>query len=161
MTGSKLILVIIGLITVITFYTLHRNGAHISQPPGTLKRLAVFFTVNSAATSDKPDFTELRTPQFSLSVEDLYKRVLTTGGTLGWGILDNDRESYNVSFTVRSPVFMLIDDVYVEVKAIAENRSALYILSSSRSGKADFAANSGHIQELIRTLYADLRKQKK
>ena len=151
-TLLKVMVFVIVFVTVITFYTLHRNQAHISQPPGTAKRLAVFFTVNSAETSDDPYFDELRTPVFVMGAEKLYQQVLNTGSELGWGIIANDKDIHSINFVVRTPVFLFEDDVYVEVKAIDENRSALYIRSSSRTGKADFAANSGHIQTLVRQL---------
>ncbi len=151
-TFLKIIVIIIVLVTLMVFYTLHRNQAHISQPPGTAKRLAVFFTVNSASTSDNSHFEELRTPVFVMDAEKLYQQVLNTGGELGWGIIANDKNIRNINFVVRSPVFLFEDDVYVEVKVIDAKRSSLYIQSSSRTGKADFAANSGHIQTLIRQL---------
>ena len=151
-TLLKIIVIVIVFVTVVVFFTLHRNQAHISQPPGTAKRLAVFFTVNSATTSDNPYFDELRTPVFVMDAEKLYQQVLNTGSELGWGIIANDKDLHSINFIVRTPVFLFEDDVYVEVKAIDENRSVLHIRSSSRTGKADFAANSGHIQTLIRQL---------
>ncbi len=146
----KIIVIVIVLVTVMVFFTLHRNQAHISQPPGTAKRLAVFFTINTASTSDDPYFDELRTPVFAMDAETLYQQVLNTGSELGWGIIANDKDVHNIDFVVRTPIFLFVDDVYVEVKAIDTDRSSLYIRSSSRTGKADFASNSGHIQTLIR-----------
>jgi len=153
-TLLKIIVIVIVFVTMMVFFTLHRNQAHISQPPGTAKRLAVFFTVNSASTSDDPYFDELRTPVFVMDAEKLYQLVLNTGNELGWGIIANDKDARNVNFVVRTPVFLFEDDVYVEVKAIDESRSSLSIQSSSRTGKADFASNSGHIQTLVRHLKA-------
>ena len=150
----KIIVIVIVLVTVMVFFTLHRNQAHISQPPGTAKRLAVFFTINTASTSDDPYFDELRTPVFAMDAETLYQQVLNTGSELGWGIIANDKDVHNIDFVVRTPIFLFVDDVYVEVKAIDTDRSSLYIRSSSRTGKADFASNSGHIQTLIRHLKA-------
>ena len=154
-TLLKIIVIVIVFVTVMVFFTLHRNQAHISQPPGTAKRLAVFFTVNSASTSDDPYFDELRTPVFMMDAETLYQKVLNTGNELGWGIIANDKDTHNVNFVVRTPVFLFEDDVYVEVKVIDTNRSASYIRSSSRTGKADLAANSGHIQTLVKQLKAE------
>jgi len=153
-TLLKIIVIVIVFVTMMVFFFFYRNQAHISQPPGTAKRLAVFFTVNSASTSDDPYFDELRTPVFVMDAEKLYQRVLNTGNGLGWGIIANDKDVRNVNFVVRTPVFLFEDDVYVEVKAIDESRSSLSIQSSSRTGKADFASNSGHIQTLVRHLKA-------
>jgi uncharacterized protein (DUF1499 family) len=92
---------------------------------------------------------------FTMDAEKLYQQVLNTGNELGWGIIANDKDAHNANFIVRSPVFLFEDDVYVEVKVIDTNRSALYIRSSSRTGKADLAANSGHIQTLVKQLKAE------
>lgn len=152
MSILKFIVVIVVLVAGIIFFTLHRNGANLFEAPGVTKRLGVFFTVHSASTSDNPHFEELRTPVFDMAAEKLYQRVLNTGGELGWGIVAHDRDNLNANFVVRSPVLLFEDDVYVQVKAIDEKRSSLYMQSSSRSGRADFAANSGHIQKLIARL---------
>lgn len=154
----RIIVIVITVLTIVVFYTLHRNDAHISQPPGTAKRLAVFFTVNSASTSDDPYFEELRTPIFAMDAESLYQQALKTGSQLGWGILDNDRDKHDIKFIVRSPLFMFVDDVFIEVRAISKSRSSLNIQSNSRAGGADFAANSGHIQKLIKALKVEVNK---
>ncbi len=152
MSILKVIVVFIVLIAGIVFFTLYRNGANLSQPPGASNRLAIFLTVHTASTSDDSHFEELRTPVFDMDREKLYTRVLDTVNTLGWGIIAHDKGDYNANFIVRSPVFLFEDDVYIQARAINENQSSLYIHSSSRSGSGDFAANSGHIQSLIEVL---------
>ena len=71
---------------------------------------------------------------------------------LGWKILTFDSENQNAHFIVYSAVFLFEDDVYVQVQYLDQDSSALHIESHSRTGKADFAANSGHIQALIKAL---------
>ncbi len=152
MAVLKIIVVVIVLVAAMVSFTLYRNGAHLSQPPGVAKRLTVFLTLHSASTSDNPHFEELRTPVFDMDKEKLYTRVLDIVNGLGWGIIAHDKDDYNANFIVRSPVFLFEDDVYVQARAIDADQSSLYIHSSSRSGRGDFAANSGHIQELIEAL---------
>ena len=150
----KMFVVVIVLVVGIVFYTLYRNGAHLSESPGAMKRLGVFLSINSATTSDDHPFAELRTPVFAMDAGELYQRALNTGSELGWGILANDKDRHDVNFIVRSPVFLFEDDVYLEVKTIGTNQSSLYMQSSSRTGRADFAANSGNIQKFVKHLKA-------
>ncbi len=151
MAVMKLIVVFIILTVSIVFFTLIRNDANLLQPPGMVKRLAVFLSVNSASTLDDHPFKELRTPVFDMDTETLYHQVINSANVLGWGIIAHDSDTFNANFVVRSPIILFEDDVYVQVRPVDANQSSLYIQSSSRSTytRADFAANSGHIQELI------------
>jgi hypothetical protein len=138
----------------IILFTLVRNGANLLEPPGTVKRLAIFLTVNHASTMDDHPFEELRTPIFDMDADSLYQHVLNGANELGWGIIAHDSDKHNANFVVRSPILLFEDDVYVQVRYINDQQSSLYIQSNSRSASshADFAANSGHIQELIAKL---------
>jgi len=149
MTVVKIIVLAIVLLVGLVFFTLQRNDANLFQAPGFYKRLSVYLTKNTAETADNHPFKELRTPVFSVSAEKLYRRVLYVAAESGWSILASDSDNLNANFVVRSPVFLFEDDVFVQVQFINMNESSLYVQSSSRSGKADFAANAGHIQALI------------
>ncbi len=151
MAVLKIIVVVMVLVVSIVFFTLIRNGANLLEPPGMVKRAAVFFTVTSASTLDDHPFKELRTPVFNMDTETLYHLVIESANGLGWGIIAHDSDTYNANFVVRSPLLLFEDDVYVQVRFINKNQSSLYIQSNSRSSsaRADLAANSGHIQDLI------------
>jgi hypothetical protein len=146
------------LVLCIALFTLVRNDANLMDPPGPLKRLAVFLSANSASTMDDHPFEELRTPIFDLDAESMYQQVLNSANELSWGIIAHDSDRLNANFVVRSPMLLFEDDVYVQVRPVNEKQSSLYIQSNSRSesAHADFAANSGHIQELITKLKEDL-----
>ena len=150
MTIIKIIALALVLIVGIVFITLQRNDANLFQAPGFYKRLTTYLTTNTAATADNHPFEELRTPVFSVSAEKLYQRALFVAAESGWSVLANDSENLNANFVVRTPVFLFEDDVYIQVKFIDMNESSLYIQSSSRAGRADLAANVGHIQDLIK-----------
>ncbi len=149
MTALKIIAFVMILVVGLVFFTLQRNGANLFQEPGFAKRLSTFLSTNVAETSDDNPLPELRTPVFSVNAEKLYQRVLYVAAESGWSVLANDRDNQDANFVVRSPIFLFEDDVYIQVKFINMNESSLYVRSSSRTGKADFAANSGHIQALI------------
>ena len=150
MTALKLIILAIAIIAGLAYYTLYRNEANLFQSPGHVARLSVYLTSNTATTSDDHIFEELRTPVFTISAEQLYKRVIDAATKLGWEVQSHDSENQNANFVVNSPVFLFRDDVYVQVKFIDMNASALLIQSASRTGRADLAANAGHIQDLIK-----------
>ncbi len=150
MTIIKVLISVVLLIVGLVFFTLYKNQANLLQAPGFYDRLTTYLTSNKAKTSDEHRFEELRTPVFSVSAEKLYQRVLYVAAEMGWVILANDSDNQNANFVVRTPVFLFEDDVYIQVQFINMNESSLFIQSSSRTGKADFAANAGHIQTLIK-----------
>jgi len=150
MTAIKIIAFVMIVVVGLVFFTLQRNGANLFQEPGFAERLSTYLTTNVAETSDDHPFPELRTPVFSVGAEKLYQRVLYVAATSGWNVLANDRDNQDANFVARTPVFLFEDDIYIQVKFINMNESSLYVRSSSRTGKADFAANAGHIQKLIK-----------
>ncbi len=152
MTIIKILFFTAVVLVAVMFFTLYKNGANLLQPPGLVDRLQVYISSNSASTSDDHRFKELRTPQFNMNAEKLYKRVLKAAADLGWEVLSHDSDNQNANFVVRSPVFLFEDDVYVQVQFISMDESSLHVESRSRVGKADFAANAGHIQALLSKL---------
>ncbi len=152
MTLFKFIIIILVLVVGLTFFILNRNGANLFEAPGVAKRLGVFLSANSATTSNDHSFEELRTPVFDMNAKKLYNLTTETVSGLGWGVVSHDSDKLNVNFVVSSPVFLFEDDVFVQVNDMGAQRSSLDIKSKSRSGRADFAANSGHIQKLISSI---------
>lgn len=152
MTLIKIIVLVIIFIAGITFYTLYRNGANLLQSPGLSERLQIYLTTNTAKTAADHKFKELRTPQFNIGAEELYKRVLKAAVDLGWEVLAHDSDNQNANFVVYSAMFLFEDDVFVQVEFLDLQHSSLFIRSSSRKGRADLAANAGHIQMLIQKL---------
>ena len=122
------------------------------KAPGLAERLTVFLSQNSASTSDNHPFNELRTPFFNMGAEPLYKIVRSSGSELGWNIRHTDSDNLKIEFEVVTPLIRFTDDVIVQVIFISLQKSSLYIHSSSRTGRADFAANSGHIQSLLKAV---------
>jgi len=152
MTILKIVLFLIVFVVCAVSFTLFINQANMFDAPGFSKRLSVFFTSNMAATAENHKFKELNTPVFQESAEQLFKHVLLAASELGWDIVSHDSDNLNVNIIVRTRMFLFEDDVFVHVKYLDENKSSLYIESKSRTGKADLAANSGHIQALINKL---------
>ena len=155
MTILKIITFIILFIVGVAFITLYRNDGHLFDDPGVGKRLAVYMTSNSAKTSDDHVFPELRTPIFNVDAEKLFQRVLYAAGELGWTVAAHDSDNLNANLVVRSPMFLFEDDVFVQVKFVDMNNASLYVTSHSRMGKADFGANNGNIQKLLKAMISN------
>lgn len=154
MTIIKIMFFAIVLVVAVTLAVLFRNGANLLDEPGINERLRVFLTTNTAKTADDHSFKELRTPEFDVTAEVLYQHVLGAAIELGWVIYAHDKENRHTNFVVYSPVFLFKDKIYVQVRNGDESSSSLFVHSSSHAGRADFAANSGHIQALIKKLKA-------
>ena len=152
MTLTKIISVIMALIVSIVFFTLLWNQANLFEEPGFYERVTTFMTTNIAETADNHSFPELRTPVFNVDAEKLYQRVLYVAAEAGWNVLAHDSENLSANFVERTPVFLFEDDIFVQVKFVSPDESSLYVRSTSRTGNADLAANSGHIQTLIRKI---------
>jgi uncharacterized protein (DUF1499 family) len=148
----KYILLFVIIVSVLLFATLYRNDAHLLQPPGFAERMKIFLTSNSAKTSDQPVLEELKTPVFNMPADQLYHQVIEAAMHLGWSIADHDNDNQNAHFVISSPIFMFEDDMIVQVEYLNAHQSALHITSQSRTGRADLAANSSHIQRLLQQL---------
>lgn len=152
MTFIKIFIILILCLLGALFFTLYKNDANLFHAPGFSKRLTTFLTTNTAVTKNNHEFEELRMPVFEIPADVLYTHVILAGSQLGWQVADSDSENQKIYFIVLSPVFLFKDDIFIQVQFIAMNQSTLYIESSSRVGRADMAANSGHIQALIKKL---------
>lgn len=141
------------LVIVIISVTLVRNQARLFQPPGPVERLVVYLTQHEAFTSDNHPFLELRTPVFPVDTGTLFEAVLSAAGDLGWQIEKSDNENLSATMVVTTPLLHFRDDLTVQVKSTRSRSEAqagaLLVRSVSRVGRADFAANAGHIQSLV------------
>jgi len=148
----KFIFLLLLVILVCLFGTLYRNDANLFHAPGFTGRMKIFLTHNSAKTSDAPVLPELKTPVFDKTSDELFNSVMNAAMHMGWSIASHDTDNQNANFVIRSPVFLFEDDMFVQVEYLNPRQSALHIESHSRMGGADFAANSSHIQRLMREL---------
>ena len=150
------------LLVIIVTATLIKNHARFFEPPGLFDRLSVYLGQHTAATLDNHPFPELRTPVFLVGPERLYTIVIDAATELGWQIKQEDYDNFEVSLVITTPVFSFKDDLVAQVKLInpelTSAESGLYVRSSSQTGKADFAANAGHIQQLVQRVRQKLKE---
>ena len=152
----KIVLAVLVIIVMVITVTLLKNHAPLFDPPGVKKRLAVYLTTNTAITSEDHPFPELRTPVFEVGPEKLYNAVKDAAVDLGWSILDSDDVEWRFQMAAKSPILLFVDDVHVDIRPVAcadgSTKTALHIESRSRIGRADFAANADHVQQLIKAV---------
>lgn len=156
-----IVLSVLILVVVIITATLMKNQAHVFQSPGPFKRLSVYLTQHQAETSDNHSFPELRTRTFNVNEDHLFNTVLAAVQQLGWQLEQSDDENLSAHIVITTPMMRFKDDLVVQVKLVNTQlegeASALLLRSSSRVGKADFAANAGHIQALVAAVDYKLR----
>ena len=152
MTIIKFVSFLLLLVVVTLFATLYRNDANLFQEPGISQRLKIFLTTNTAKIEDDHILPELRTPVFQQDASRLFGHIVHEATEMGWTVSSTDRDNQQANFTVSSPVFLFKDDVFVQVKFEGMKRSSVYMESQSRTGNADLAANSSHIQSMLRRL---------
>ena len=152
----KIVIAVIAIVFLIVIGTLFKNHAPLFDPPGLKKRLAIYLTTSTATTSDDHPFPELRTPVFNVGPDELYIAIKDAATDLGWVIMDSSDVEWRLEMEAKSEIFLFVDDVNVEIKPLGclegVTTSALHIHSHSRTGNADFAANAGHIQQLVKAV---------
>ena len=158
---SIIIISVFLLLVVVVVATMLNNKARLFEPPGLAARLSVYLGQHEAQTADDHSFAELRTPRFKMRPESLFKVVIAVAHELGWSIEHEDDENLSAHLVVSTPLLGFKDDVHVQVRfeneAAGNAKSSLWLRSSSRVGKADFAANAGHIQTLVAAVKYKIR----
>lgn len=144
----------VSAVIVVVFLVLMSNQANLSQAPGLKQRLKIFLTTHKAEISREPILPELQSPKFALSQAQLFEKLLAVIETLGWKVNLSDSTHYLVEAVVATPLFGFKDDIDISILADGEG-SYLYANSRSRKGRADFAANSHHLQKLLQQLQRD------
>ena len=139
---------------VVTFLVLLNNQANLSQAPGYKLRLKTFLTTHQAEINRDPFLPELRSPQFQLTQAQLFEKLPAIIESLGWKIELTDSTNYLLEAVVATPLLGFKDDVDISILSDGAG-SYLYANSRSRVGRADFAANSHHLQMLLQ----QIRKQ--
>ena len=142
---------IISIPLVILFLVLMQNQANLSQSPGVLARLKIFLTTHQAEINRDPLLPELMSPHFNRTAAELFAQLPAVAEAQGWQISASDKTQYRLQLVVSSALFKFKDDLDIRVKAEGDG-SYLLAQSRSRVGRADFAANSKHLQLLLKAL---------
>lgn len=144
--------IIIALLLSMAAYAMWANNVPWKDKPGFWARLAIYASQNVAQTEDDALFPELKTRQYPIAADQLLASISDQTKQLNWHIESFDTESRQIHAIVTTKWISFKDDVRIRVEAVDENTSRLHIHSSSRVGRADYAANLGHIIKLQNSL---------
>ena len=144
--------VVIALAVIMTALAIVRNNLPLTDPPGLLSRLNIYFSTNVAATSTDPPLPELETRTYPIQLDDLYQLSLNAIDALGWKLVEEDREGYRLHAVATSALFSFKDDIIIQLKPALGDQNAVHIHSSSRIGRGDLGTNSRHILNFYQAL---------
>jgi len=143
-------------VVVLTGLVLFRNAPAWISAPGIKVRLATYLSSHQALMQPAAQFTELEAPRLSLSAEQSALKIRQAVRQLKWQVLQDSLPEGVLHALAESPLLTFKDDVYIRL--VPSDSSDGYIVSAesrSRTGKADFAANAGHLYRLKTLLLAD------
>lgn len=131
-----------------------KNQVPLTDPPGLVKRLAIYLTRNSAHTRADHELPELRSRAYALPPERVFELAVQAATEAGWRIVDRDAGRRALRAVASTPWLRFKDDIHIELGQGPDGGTAVAIESRSRVGRADFGANIAHIIELHRRLDA-------
>lgn len=131
-----------------------KNQVPLTDPPGLVKRLAIYLTRNSARTRADHELPELRSRAYALPPQRVFELAVQAAQDAGWRIVDRDAGGRNLRVVASTPWLRFKDDIHIALGEAPEGGTATAIESRSRVGRADFGANIAHIIELHRRLDA-------
>lgn len=82
-----------------------------------------------------------------------FERALTVARSLGWKIIEKDRQEGRIEATDRTTWFGFTDDIVIRVRP-ENDGSRVDIRSVSRVGKSDIGTNAARIRKFLRNLSA-------
>ena len=136
-----------------------KNGTSLMDKPGTLPRLKLFFSTNTASTSEQPTFPELKTKRYPIennnNFDNFIEKVKTSVKSLGYEFQENSSDDKTLHFTITTALFKFVDDLKITLKLEEHQNQTIVIVnaeSSSRTGRADFGANVANIQKFYTVL---------
>lgn len=149
--------ILVGLMVSVFIGLLLFNRAPLLQPPGLFARLHIYVTQNVAQTEENAFLPELTIPTYSHPSDEIYLALLDSGRSLGWKLVDEDRTQLRIKWEVTTAYLRFTDDVSAQVTSSHDpGEFRLFVRSRSRIGKADFAANARHIQDLLNAIQSRL-----
>ena len=143
---SLLLLPFLIIIAVLTI-----NQANLFSSPGFSARLKLFLTTNVAEVKVGATLPELEAPEYTLSPADLFKAAELACQQLGWEVTEANAEKLVIQSVVSTQLIGFKDNVTITIEKI-DNGSRLNAISRSRVGRGDLAANSHHLQLLLKQL---------
>lgn len=146
----KPVLALLLLIVAAVATAIALAGAPLFKTPGLLPRLTTYLTDNAVATQSITAFPERELTQYRRPPDVILKAAEAVVRAEGWQVESVDREAHTLHAVAATPVWGFRDDVRVRVTRTDDGASALHIRSRSRTGVADFGANTARLIQLRR-----------
>ena len=89
---------------------------------------------------------------FNVNSESLYQSVLMLMDDLTTHELHPNEDDLSIHSVFRIPIFGFKDDLKITIQREADERSLLFIKSSSRTGYSDLGVNQRRINRIIKKL---------
>ncbi len=124
------------------------NKVPVFDPPGWKTRLKIYLSTNSAEMGPNNPLPELRPPRYPVSVAQLFDSAREAAIELDWDIVTIDHAQMSLDVIISTPLLGFKDDMKIRAKEAENGESSLHASSRSRTGRADFGANLGHILRL-------------
>jgi len=146
------ILVLLVLFISLSSFALIQNDVPWGDPPGFFRRLLVYVSQNVAETSDDASFPELRTRTYDHPVSVYLDLLPAHMAHMGWQVQGIDRDAMTIDAVVSTPLLGFKDDLHIRLEPASKEQTRLHVRSASRFGRADYAANLGHILRLYQEI---------
>jgi len=149
----KLFLSLLVLILSLAAFSLYKNDVPWRDDPGFISRLMIYTTKNTAQSSSNPLLPELRIKTYAAPATDFFDQLIPHLIHLGWEVQSVDKDQLTIHAVVSSSFLQFKDDVVIRLESTGKRETRLHIRSTSRTGRADFGANLGHILKLYQEIY--------
>ncbi|MEE9551825.1 MAG: DUF1499 domain-containing protein, partial [Gammaproteobacteria bacterium] len=93
--------------------------------------------------------------EYSYPADKFYTLLEHAVHNLKWEMKLSDRAQYELHAVVTTPLWRFKDDIIIRLVPAREGHYAVYIHSSSRTGRGDLGTNTRHIMDF----YTQLEKQ--
>jgi uncharacterized protein (DUF1499 family) len=110
--------------------------------------------INDVSTGATPQYPDIQPQKFNQPPEKVLEAAVETSKTMGWDIIEIDRNRGVIEAVATTRIFRFKDDVTVGVERAGE-ATIVNIRSHSRVGKGDLGANARR----IRAFQAELAKR--
>lgn len=141
----RLLAALLLLALVAPFATIAWNQPPLMASPGLPQRLLTYLTTNEVRSDPYSAYPERRPQEFRRSPEEVFRAARAAGESLGWRIVDADREALRLDAVATTSLLGFEDDVRVSVREGEDGATALWVDSASRAGMADLGANTARL----------------
>jgi len=153
------LIILVSAYFIIGFGTIIKNGTSVTNKPGTMARLKLFFSTNTAETQNASTFPELQPRQYSIPASDSHtvsEKIISVAESLGYEYIESKSTNNALHFTITTSLFKFVDDLILRITINKSDTDTAEVtinaISQSRTGRADFGANVANIVKFFTLL---------